>query len=47
MTESPTDAVGAFGSRVSSVAKADIRPGQTGELTGNVERLEKAIDESS
>lgn len=41
-----TEAVGAFGSRVSLVLKADIRPGYTGELTAKVERLEKAIDES-
>ncbi len=40
-----TDAVGKFGSRVSLVLKADIRPGHTGELTGKVERLEQAIDE--
>ncbi|HEY8912811.1 thiamine-binding protein [Lacisediminihabitans sp.] len=39
-----TDAVGAFGTRVSLVLKADIRPGHTGELTGKVERLERAID---
>jgi len=39
-----TDAVGAYGSRVSLVLKADIRPGRTGELTGKVERLEAAID---
>ena len=39
-----TDAVGAFGSRVSLVLKADIRPGYSGELTGKVERLENAID---
>ena len=38
-----TDAVGAFGSRVSLVLKADIRPGHTGELTGKVERLEAAL----
>jgi uncharacterized protein YqgV (UPF0045/DUF77 family) len=38
-----TDAVGAFGPRVSLVLKADIRPGYTGELSGKVERLEKAI----
>ena len=38
-----TDAVGAFGTRVSLVLKADIRPGHTGELTGKVERLEAAI----
>ncbi|AJT42474.1 thiamine-binding protein [Psychromicrobium lacuslunae] len=38
-----TEAVGAFGSRVSLVLKADIRPGYTGELTAKVERLEKAL----
>lgn len=38
-----TDAVGEFGSRVSLVLKADIRPGYTGELDGKVERLEQAI----
>lgn len=42
-----TDAVGAFGSRVSLVLKADIRPGHTGELTGKVERLERAIRDSA
>jgi uncharacterized protein YqgV (UPF0045/DUF77 family) len=42
-----TEAVGRFGSRVSLVIKADIRPGFTGELSGKVDRLEKAIDESS
>jgi uncharacterized protein YqgV (UPF0045/DUF77 family) len=39
-----TEAVGAFGSRVSLVLKADIRPGYTGELTAKVERLEAALD---
>jgi uncharacterized protein YqgV (UPF0045/DUF77 family) len=38
-----TEAVGRFGSRVSLVIKADIRPGYSGELSGKVERLEKAI----
>lgn len=38
-----TDAVGAYGSRVSLVLKADIRPGHVGELTGKVERLEEAL----
>jgi uncharacterized protein YqgV (UPF0045/DUF77 family) len=38
-----TDAVGAFGTRVSLVLKADIRPGRTGELTGKVDRLETAL----
>jgi uncharacterized protein YqgV (UPF0045/DUF77 family) len=38
-----TEAVGAYGSRVSLVLKADIRPGHTGELAGKVERLEQAL----
>lgn len=42
-----TAAVMPFGSRVSLVLKADIRPGFTGELDGKVERLEAAIDEAS
>lgn len=40
-----TDAVAAFGPRVSLVLKADIRPGHTGELEGKVERLEAALRE--
>ena len=40
-----TEEVGRFGSRVSLVLKADIRPGYTGELDGKIERLERAIDE--
>lgn len=40
-----TEEVGRFGSRVSLVLKADIRPGHTGELDGKIERLERAIDE--
>lgn len=39
-----TEAVGAWGPRVSLVLKADIRPGRTGELTGKVERLETALE---
>lgn len=39
-----TEAVGEFGTRVSLVVKADIRPGYTGEIDGKLERLEKAID---
>lgn len=39
-----TEAVGAFGSRVSLVLKADIRPGFTGELDGKLARLEVALD---
>jgi uncharacterized protein YqgV (UPF0045/DUF77 family) len=38
-----TEAVGRYGSRVSLVIKADIRPGYSGELTGKVERLEDAL----
>lgn len=38
-----TEAVAAYGPRVSLVLKADIRPGRTGELTGKVERLEAAL----
>jgi uncharacterized protein YqgV (UPF0045/DUF77 family) len=39
-----TDAVSEFGTRVSLVVKADIRPGYTGEIDGKLERLEKAIE---
>lgn len=39
-----TEAVLPFGSRVSLVMKADIRPGFEGELDGKLERLEAAID---
>jgi uncharacterized protein YqgV (UPF0045/DUF77 family) len=42
-----TEAAGRFGTRVSLVLKADIRPGHTGELTGKVERLEGAIREAA
>jgi uncharacterized protein YqgV (UPF0045/DUF77 family) len=42
-----TEAVGAFGTRVSLVLKADIRPGFTGELTGKVARLEAALDSAA
>ncbi|MET2012128.1 thiamine-binding protein [Microbacterium chocolatum] len=41
-----TEAVTPFGSRVSLVLKADIRPGYTGELDGKLERLEAAIERS-
>ncbi|WP_029146301.1 thiamine-binding protein [Microbacterium luticocti] len=40
-----TEAVMPFGSRVSLVLKADIRPGYTGELDAKVERLERALGE--
>ncbi|RZS67855.1 uncharacterized protein YqgV (UPF0045/DUF77 family) [Agromyces ramosus] len=41
-----TEAAGEYGSRVSLVLKADIRPGYSGELDAKVERLETAIDEA-
>ena len=41
-----TEAVGQYGSRVSLVLKADIRPGYEGEMDGKLERLEKAIAEA-
>lgn len=39
-----TEAVGEYGSRVSLVLKADIRPGYTGEMTGKLDRLEAALE---
>ncbi|TFV83721.1 thiamine-binding protein [Microbacterium sp. dk485] len=39
-----TDAVLPFGSRVSLVLKADIRPGHSGEIDGKIERLETALE---
>lgn len=38
-----TEAAGCYGSRVSLVLKADIRPGRSGELDGKIERMEKAL----
>ena len=38
-----TEAVAAYGTRVSLVLKADIRPGHTGEIDGKLERLEAAL----
>ncbi len=43
VVKAATQAVALFGSRVSLVLKADIRPGYTGELTGKLDRLEKAL----
>lgn len=40
------DVVGRYGSRVSLVLKADIRPGHSGEITGKVERVESALGAS-
>lgn len=39
-----TTEVARYGSRVSLVLKADIRPGHDGELDGKVERMEAAVD---
>jgi uncharacterized protein YqgV (UPF0045/DUF77 family) len=39
-----TDAASRFGSRVSLVLKADIRPGYTGEITAKLDRLEQALE---
>lgn len=41
-----TEAVAPFGSRVSLVIKADIRPGYKGEIDGKLQRLERSIEES-
>ena len=38
-----TEAVAAYGPRVSLVLKADIRPGHEGMLDGKVARLEKRL----
>lgn len=40
-----TEAVAPFGSRISLIIKADIRPGYEGEIEGKLERLERAIAE--
>ncbi|QHC59425.1 thiamine-binding protein [Rathayibacter sp. VKM Ac-2760] len=40
-----TEAVGAYGSRVSLVLKADIRPGYAGEIDAKIERLGRALGE--
>ena len=44
VVKAATEVVLPFGSRVSLVLKADIRPGYTGELDAKVERLEAAIE---
>lgn len=38
-----TEEIGRYGSRVSLVLKADIRPGHTGEIQGKVERVEAEL----
>lgn len=42
-----TEAVEPFGSRISLVIKADIRPGYEGEIDAKVDRLEQAIQHSA
>ncbi len=37
------DVVAEVSPRVALVLKADIRPGRTGEMTGKLERLERAL----
>jgi uncharacterized protein YqgV (UPF0045/DUF77 family) len=37
------EAVGRYGSRVSLVLKADIRPGYTGEISGKLARVEAGL----
>jgi len=43
VVKAATEAVMPYGSRVSLVLKADIRPGYTGEIEGKLERLERAL----
>ena len=44
VVKAAAEAVGAYGTRVSLVLKADIRPGRSGELDGKIERLEAALE---
>jgi uncharacterized protein YqgV (UPF0045/DUF77 family) len=44
VVKAATEAVLPYGSRVSLVLKADIRPGHSGELAGKVARLEAALE---
>lgn len=40
-----TAEAGRYGSRVSLVLKADIRPGHEGELEGKIARMEQSLGE--
>lgn len=40
---SVAEAVGAYGSRVSLVLKADVRPGSEGQVEAKVERVDSAL----
>lgn len=44
VVKAATDAVAPYGSRVSLVLKADIRPGYSGEIDAKIDRLESAIE---
>jgi uncharacterized protein (TIGR00106 family) len=46
VVKAATEAVAPFGSRVSLVLKADIRPGYRGELDAKIDRLEQAITDA-
>ncbi|PZF57583.1 thiamine-binding protein [Curtobacterium sp. MCBD17_034] len=43
VVKAATEAVAPFGTRVSLVLKADIRPGHTGEIDGKLARLERVL----
>jgi len=47
VVKAATEAVLPYGSRVSLVLKADIRPGYTGEIDGKLDRLERALGDAS
>ncbi|MCT9002853.1 thiamine-binding protein [Microbacterium memoriense] len=47
VVKTATEAVLPFGSRVSLVLKADIRPGYTGELDAKIDRLEQALEDGA
>jgi uncharacterized protein YqgV (UPF0045/DUF77 family) len=40
-----TEEAGRYGSRVSLVVKADVRPGHTGEIDGKVSRVEAELSD--
>lgn len=46
VVKAATEAVAPFGSRVSLVLKADIRPGYEGEIDAKLDRLERAIEDA-
>ncbi|MEJ9077856.1 thiamine-binding protein [Gordonia malaquae] len=40
-----TEEAGRYGSRVSLVLKADVRPGHTGEIDGKIDRVEAELSD--